>query len=211
MKPLFYSIFYTIVLLSNEFIYAEKKHSLGDSLDQSIAIEEKESEGTKNKRFEYDLTPMVKPKTTKSYKKQIHPSTFTKNYSFSPHIGAGYSSEQHQYYSVGFHYMNFKADWPLEYSLDINNTGEGKFAIGYKSFFVDEGAWQSHARIGLSLYMNPDQGFATIADLDNVGASLQYGWEKFLSPPISVRIDFDLSIGQNASIAVLNFGYSWAH
>lgn len=211
MKRLFSLIFYTIVLLINATAFADKKHSLGESLDQSIAIEEDSSTDKPEKMFEYDLTPMKKPKMERSFKKQLHPSIFTKNYSFSPHLGVGYSSEELQYYSLGFHYMNFKTEWPLEYSLDINNKGEGNFSIAYKSFFVDKSPWQNHARIGLNLYMDPDQGFATVADIDNIGANLQYGWEKFLSPPISVRIDIDLNIGQNAAIAMLNFGYSWAH
>ncbi|MEC9284103.1 MAG: hypothetical protein VX642_15415, partial [Bdellovibrionota bacterium] len=156
MKPVFSLIFYTIVLLTNDFAFAEKKHFLGDSLDQELPMNEESSSNKHNGMFEYDITPMKKPNMSKSYKKQLHPSIFTKNYSFSPHIGAGYSSEELQYYSIGFHYMNFKADWPLEYSLDINNNGEGHLSISHKSFFIDKSPWQSHARIGLSLYMNPD-------------------------------------------------------
>lgn len=199
-------LFYTLVLTTDA--QATKSNRLGENLEDSPQSQELPSESQSSK-FDYDITKMEKPPENPKKEQEINPSILTKNYSFSPHIGAGYSSEKYVGYGIGFQYLNFKAKRPLEYAVDLYNNGAAVLGVAHKWFFLGEKNWQSHAKLGLALYLDPDQGVATVLDIDNVLASLQYGWEKYLSPPLALRIDFDMVIGESATIANINFGYSW--
>lgn len=199
-------VFATIVL--TPFAYPATDIPLGKNLDKATEkenVENKESTST----YDFDLAPIKKfPKPQN--KQTEKPAYLTKNYSFNPSLSFGYSTENNQIYAFGFQYLNFKNTLKSEWGFNLYNQGDASLSLSRKWFFFDWGKYQAHTKFGLGLYMNPSQGIATIVDIKNFGLNFQFGLEKLLSQPLSLRGDIDLLVTQRNVILMLNLGYSWA-
>ena len=198
-------LFSTLVLSQNTF--AAPNESLGEKLDLSTSVEKTETPKT-NETYEFDLTPMKKPKTT--HVSTDKPAYLTSDYSLAINISTGYSSFYSWSYAIGFQYFNFKSSLNLESSFQVYDRGAAQFSLAKKWFQFNFDANQVHYKLGLGLYMDPSQGVATLVDINNLGIVAQVGLESLLNRPLSYRIDLDFYAGKRASIIMLQAGYSWA-
>jgi hypothetical protein len=199
-------VFATIVL--TPFAYSATDIPLGKNLDDSPKSKQEE-ENKPNSNYEFDLAPIKKfPKPEN--KQNEKPAYLTKNYSFNPTLSFGYSTENQTIYAIGFQYLNFKNNLKSEWGFNLYNQGDASISLSRKWFFFDWGKFQAHSKFGLGLYMNPSQGIATIVDIKNFGLNMQFGFEKLLSQPLSLRGDIDLLATQRNVILMINLGYSWA-
>lgn len=198
-------IFTTMVLFQTS--YAASNKELGKQLDLDPK-EKMETPSGVNSNYQFDLSEMKKPPvSTHTTEKPLY---LISSYSISPHIGIGYSDQNTTAYSLGIQYISFKSKFRLEYSFDLYNKGAALTTVTKKWYLLNFPKWQGHAKAGLGLYLNPSQGIATIVDVNNLGLSFQFGIEKILEPPVSLRFDIEFYSGKRDTILMINSGYSWA-
>lgn len=211
MKSVHVLIFYTLVATSHAA--AESLQQLGEDWPQprqnqksNIPITDKTNDSDA-----FHILPMPKPEMAAQDLETEKPASFSRSHSISPHLASLYATREHLAYAIGLQYFNFQSSRPIEYSVDVLDAGSAYLAGAYKWFFFEQQRWQSHAKLGLSLYLNPDQGMASLVDIDNLSALLQYGWEWYIEKPLSLRLDLQALVGQNQSLLGLQIGLAWGY
>lgn len=132
----------------------------------------------------------------------------------SPHLGVSYDkkyfAEKSLLYTAGFTYQ-FPLDilTTLEAGADVFSAGFGRFHIS-RIWTFSKTTQRPFTRAGMSVLAHPEQAMATFLKIENYQMILGYGREYLTKPPLSIRVEGELTISTNTIALMMLFGYSWS-
>lgn len=223
MHPIRYVHFFTFVLLmqtaalipwSDQALAAPnppqpnldepEKETLGEPSPQDL-----ESTGTIN------ITPP--PALTNVSSRGVVSSEYFYRYrnSLSPRAGMvlnseAYAQDKRFLYIVGFQYLFPTHDLrDFEAGADVVSDGTGR-AMFARRWIYSRTRFRPYTKAGGGVKIIPADGLTTFIRLENLQARAAIGAERLLLAPMSLRCEFEVTVGMKGYEALLTAGYSWA-
>lgn len=132
----------------------------------------------------------------------------------SPRLGVSYDkkyfAEKKLLYTAGFTYQ-FPLDilTTLEAGADVFSAGFGRFHVS-RVWTFSKTTQRPFARAGMSVLAHPEQSIGTFMKPENYQMILGYGREYLTKPPLSIRVEGELTVSTSTIALMMLLGYSWA-
>jgi len=155
-----------------------------------------------------DQSPFKKPK------QQVKEFIYPYRRSFGYRIGALFDTERLREtelpLSLGGTYMFHRRKSPrLELSFNYFTDATAQLGIAHRYFFNEPNHLRPFWSYGVSLNIEPDERFATAANLDNYQGTISIGMEDVLVSSKSFRIELQLAAGLENQSAIVFLGSTW--
>lgn len=162
-----------------------------------------------------NLTVSQPPKTEKVEDSHLRDLYYPYRQSMSPRLGLildpSLIRDSGEFpFLFGISYMLPRTRSPqIEFSFDILTDSRGHFSAMLRRIFNERQSFRPYIKAGATLSANADEKLATASKLENYLLRASVGMEDVIELPMSVRIEFELALGTEEQIAIMNFGYSW--